>query len=242
MKALPVEDTVAELQRQKAEKSNKINSSNDVESSIAPSVSAVEEEENKSIKTLAINKDTQPSQPGGEGPAGPKHEEFRAKKSKIQLWNEMKIKCTFAWVVSWNPPLLIAVAIARAFTLIYTICLLTLITRIQLNLLGRRNYLASVVSLATPLKGEAQISLENHDDDNAEQAYGNDFEINRKYLSFSWWLLHRGCINLMEKVIAAVEEVFGSVNPREDITLARLSELTLMVRQKVEGDTEEIRR
>jgi len=133
-------------------------------------------------------------------------------------------------------------AIARAFTLIYTLSLLTLLTRIQLNLLGRRNYLASVVSLASPPAQESKISLENHDDDNFEHAYGNDFETNRRYLSFSWWLLHRGCIDLLQKVQQAVEDVFGSLNPREEISLGRLSELTLEVRKKVEGTTPEQRR
>lgn len=115
-------------------------------------------------------------------------------------------------------------------------------TRIQLNLLGRRNYLASVVSLASPPTHGSRISLENHDDDNLEQAYGNDFETNRKYLSFSWWLLHRGCKDIMEKVLVAVKEVFGPLNPREEISLERLSELTLEVRKKIEGGTEEERK
>ena len=133
-------------------------------------------------------------------------------------------------------------AISRAFTLIYTLGLLTLLTRIQLNLLGRRNYLASVVSLASPPSTGTKISLENHDDDNFENAYGNDFETNRKYLSFSWWLLHRGCKDIMEKVVQAVKEVFGPLNPREDITLEKLSQLTVMVRKKIEGFTEEERK
>lgn len=137
--------------------------------------------------------------------------------------------------------MLTAIAISRAFTLLYTLSLLTLLTRIQLNLLGRRNYLASVVSLAAPAQ-ESKINLENHDDDNFEHAYGNDFETNRRYLSFSWWLLHRGCIDLMQKVTEAVKEVFGSLNPREEITLAHLSTLTLEVRKRVEGATEEQRR
>jgi peroxin-3 len=125
---------------------------------------------------------------------------------------------------------------------VYTLSLLTLLTRIQLNLLGRRTYLASVVSLASPSKTSQHIQLENHDDDNYEQAYGNDFETNRKYLSFSWWLLHRGCRDIMDNVTAAVKEVFGPVNVRDDLTLARLSELTLEVRRRIEGDTEEARR
>jgi peroxin-3 len=58
----------------------------------------------------------------------------------------------------------------------------------------------------------------------------------------SWWLLHRGCLDLIEKVQAAVKEVFGLLNPREEITLEKLSELTLQVRKRVEGATEEERR
>ena len=125
-------------------------------------------------------------------------------------------------------------------TLLYTISLLTLLTRIQLNLLGRRTYLSSVVSLASPPPAEqaSTISLENNDDDNYDNVYGNDFETNRKYLTFSWWLLHRGCKDITERVTAAVKEVFGPVNPREDISLERLSELILEVRKKVEGATE----
>jgi peroxin-3 len=86
-----------------------------------------------------------------------------------------------------------------------------------------------------------KINLENRDDDNVEHAYGNDFETNRKYLSFSWWLLHRGYKDVMDSVVKAVKEVFGPLNPREDITLQRLSELTVEVRKKVEGATEEER-
>jgi len=140
--------------------------------------------------------------------------------------------------------LLTDLAITRAITLLYTLSLLTLLTRIQLNLLGRRTYLSSVVSLASPPTGQqaSVISLENNDDDNYDNAYGNDFETNRKYLTFSWWLLHRGCKEITEKVQAAVKEVFGPVNPREDINLERMSNLILEIRKKIEGATEVERR
>lgn len=134
-------------------------------------------------------------------------------------------------------------SLARAFTLIYTLSLLTLLTRIQLNLLGRRNYLASVVSLASPPTSSNKISLENRDDDGFESnAYGNDFETNRKYLSFSWWLLHRGCLDITDRVTNAVKEIFGPLNPREDITLEKLSELTVLVRKRIEGFTDSERK
>jgi peroxin-3 len=85
---------------------------------------------------------------------------------------------------------------------------------------------------------ESTISLENNDDDNPDQAYGNDFETNRRYLTFSWWLLHRGWREVMLKVHGAVKEVFGPLSPRDDITLERFAELTLEVRKRVEGVTE----
>jgi peroxin-3 len=96
--------------------------------------------------------------------------------------------------------------------------------------------------LASPPPNESTISLENHDDDNIGQAFGNDFDTNRNYLTFSWWLLHRGWRDVMEKVEAAVKEVFGPFNPREDVSLTKLSQLVLEVRKKVEGATEEERK
>lgn len=86
------------------------------------------------------------------------------------------------------------------------------------------------------------ISLENRDDDNFENFYGNDFETNRKYLTFSWWLLHRGSKQIMERVTAAVKEAFGAVNIREDISMERLADLMMQVRKKVEGATDGERR
>lgn len=135
-------------------------------------------------------------------------------------------------------------AVTRALTLLYTLSLLNVLTRIQLNLLGRRTYLSSVVSLANPQANlqSSTISLENRDDDNFENFYGNDFETNRKYLTFSWWLLHRGSKQIMEKVTAAVKEVFGAVNIREDVTMERLADLIMQVRKKVEGSTDADRR
>lgn len=126
-------------------------------------------------------------------------------------------------------------AITRAFTFVYTLALLTMLTRIQLNLLGRRSYLSSVVSLATGANTGA-ISLENKDDDNnATEAYGDDFEVNRKYLTFSWWLLNRGWMDVMQRVEAAVREVFGQLSPRDQLTYETFSNLTAQVRKLVEG-------
>ncbi|KAF1915625.1 Peroxin-3 [Ampelomyces quisqualis] len=221
--AIPVEQVLEELQRQKAERLSRSVGPSEIGTSAPPSVADTTEDDAHSA-SMQADSFIHASQVATEEPA---EEETKSKKSKAQLWSEMKIS-----------------SITRAFTLVYTLSLLTLLTRIQLNLLGRRNYLASVVSLAAPqsMAEGSRINLENNDDDNFDQAYGNDFETNRRYLSLSWWLLHRGCLDLIEKVQAAVKDVFGLLNPREEITLEKLSELTLQVRKRVEGATEEQRR
>lgn len=93
------------------------------------------------------------------------------------------------------------------------------------------------MSLATGGMEESTINLENNDDDSPDQAYGNDFHTNRQYLTFSWWLLHRGWKEVMLKVETAVKEVFDTLSIRDDVSMQRFSELTLEVRKKVEGAT-----
>ncbi|KAK3905841.1 Peroxin-3 [Staphylotrichum tortipilum] len=143
----------------------------------------------------------------------------KPRKTKRQLWDELTIS-----------------SITRSYTLLYTLGLLTMLTRIQLNLLGRRSYLSSVVSLASG-GGAAPgtISLENNDDDSAELAYGTDFDVNRKYLTFSWWLLNRGWVDVMQRVDGAVRQVFGHLSPRDTVTLETFSKLGRDVRGLMEG-------
>lgn len=111
-----------------------------------------------------------------------------------------------------------------------------MLTRVQLNLLGRRSYLSSVVSLATG-SNSATISLENNDDDNSAQAYGDDFEVNRKYLTFSWWLLNKGWLDVAQRVEAAVRQVFGQTSPRDQLSLETFAAMTGQVRRLVEGSS-----
>ncbi|KAI4848844.1 hypothetical protein E4T45_06162 [Aureobasidium sp. EXF-8846] len=221
--ALPVEDMTNELQRQRAEKLAKSAGPSEAASSEYPSAPASTIDDSASMSSFQTGSYIHASQMGDSQDA----RSLLKKKSKAQLWNDMKIS-----------------SITRALTLLYTLSLLTLLTRIQLNLLGRRTYLSSVVSLASPPNPSqsTHISMENNDDDNYDSVYGNDFETNRKYLTFSWWLLHKGSKEIVDKVSAAVKEVFGPVSPREDMTLERLSELILEVRKKVEGATESERR
>ncbi|KZF22576.1 Peroxin-3-domain-containing protein [Xylona heveae TC161] len=223
LEALPVENITNELQQKRAERlARSVGAGSEITpsegGSEAPSIT---DDDGRSLQSFQSESYVHASQAGSEGVASSQ----RPRKTKAQLWHELKIS-----------------SITRSFTLLYTLSLLTLLTRIQLNLLGRRSYLSSVVALASYSAADSTISLENHDDDNLDQAYGSDFETNRRYLTFSWWLLHRGWRDIMGKVETAVKEVFGSLNPREDIALERLSNIILEVRKKVEGETEEARR
>lgn len=227
--ALPVEEITEELQQERRERLQRLGQSEAASSEYPSAPSSAIDDDGKSLASLQSSSYIHASQvthstldvPGGAASSS------KPKRSKGQLWQDMKIQ-----------------SITRALSLLYTMCLLTLLTRIQLNLLGRRTYLSSVVALASPPPATqaSTISLENRDDDNYDNVYGNDFETNRKYLTFSWWLLHRGSKQIMGRVMAAVKEVFGPVNIREDVTLERLADLIMQVRRKIEGATEEERR
>ena len=242
MGELETERITFELQQQKAAKLARNGEVHPSEMGSGPP--SVTDDDGRSFASLQSESGVHASQMAissglntGDGQHNGGQEGQKARKSKLQLWNELKISGKSGEKVEYSGADRLA-AITRAFTLIYTLALLTLLTRIQLNLLGRRSYLSSVVSLATGGMEQSTISLENHDDDNPDQAYGNDFETNRRYLTFSWWLLHRGWREVMFKVEAAVNEVFGPLSPRDDVTMQRFSELTLEVRKKIEGATE----
>lgn len=127
-----------------------------------------------------------------------------AQKSKAELWADLKLQ-TFT----------------RALTIIYAITLLSLQTHVQLNLLGRAKYLQSVRALEREERakeglglgemlffGGQTVQLEN--DEEVRQEWEEvDEDIERKYLTFSWWLLHIGWRELAERVRVAVEEVFN---------------------------------
>ncbi|KAH6897009.1 Peroxin-3 [Thelonectria olida] len=231
LEAMNTEQITYEIQQMKAAKAVKNGAT---ENATPPSIAdtTLTEDDGKSMISASVQSESgihasqitapSPFHIGGDGQQDggvPK-----ARKTKRQLWDDVTIS-----------------ALTRAFSLIYTLALLTMLTRVQLNLLGRRSYLSSVVALATGSQ-QATISLENNDDDNADEAYGNDFDMNRKYLTFSWWLLNRGWADLSRRVESAVRTVFGNLSPRDLLSFERFSDLMMEVRKLVEGATAEERR
>lgn len=114
--------------------------------------------------------------------------------SKFELWHDLQIQ-----------------SLTRAFTLIYSSALLVLLTRLQLNILGRQTYVDSVKELAS---NEINLEPSEHED-----------TVNRQYLTFSWWILNKGWESLAQRVQATIEQATADINPRTELTLAQLHEL-----------------
>lgn len=161
----------------------------------------------------------------------PPEELLAEKKQKLALWNELKIT-----------------AFSRTITTLYSLVLLSLQTRIQLNLLGRYAYLTSVVSLsASASSTNHRIRLERHDGmdfdgdeegtslrDDDELAGGIDVQTERLYLTFSWWFLHQGWRKLADDVKDAVQDVFGGLALKTQLTHQDFLLLLNKVRRRVE--------
>lgn len=134
------------------------------------------------------------------------------RRSKLELWNDVKI-----------------ISITRIFSLYYSISLLVIFTRIQLNLIGRGSYVASVMSVVND-DGEAKITLS----DETLDGTSINSQLNREYMTFVWYILNRGWEGVVNRVKEAVEEVFGRLEVREEVTLPQMRLLTSRVRSIVE--------
>ncbi|KZV95819.1 hypothetical protein EXIGLDRAFT_834094 [Exidia glandulosa HHB12029] len=153
-------------------------------------------------------------------------------RSKADLWRDVKIT-TFA----------------RTLTIAYSTTLLTLLTHIQLSLLGRHKYVASVRALdreSQAVFGAASSAMlfdftlpqsqqEQEDKDNEEEDEPElTEEIERRYLTLSWWLLNEGWREVASRVRGAVESVFDPVSLKTQLSIDDLALLIRAVRSRIE--------
>jgi peroxin-3 len=129
----------------------------------------------------------------------------------------------------------------RTLTLIYTLSLLVLLSRIQFNLLGRQAYVASILALAPESRtGEPSIQQIRIREETGRL---EDLELQRSFLSFSWWLVHQGWKTVLPRIYTSVEAVFAaygphitdrSVSPKDIVTHETLLHLLGQVRQQID--------
>ncbi|ETS59755.1 hypothetical protein PaG_06278 [Moesziomyces aphidis] len=124
--------------------------------------------------------------------------------AKLRLWNDLKLT-----------------SFTRAITSLYCVVLLTLQTHIQLNLIGRFAYLASVEALARESDDPSVLASASHLD--SSRVLDHDTE--RLYLTFSWWFLHRGWNALSDRVADAIARTFSPLSVKAQLSLTDLKAL-----------------
>lgn len=155
--------------------------------------------------------------------------EGKTQKTKAELWNELKTK-----------------SLIKMVTVSYTISALLLLTRLQLNILTRREYLETAIRVAVEKEssladGKSVVNwiwgLWNSDDTKSavteaiEESKAkpspvskNSYINEQAFLSLSWWLLNRGWQDFEAIVEESVDKQFGQLNPRDTLTVAEFSE------------------
>ncbi|KAF9914587.1 peroxin [Lobosporangium transversale] len=136
---------------------------------------------------------------------------------KLELWTELKI-----------------MSFTRTITALYSLTLLTLLTQIQLNLLGRFTYVSSVVALSNTT--DASYRVESPAPKGSLTSVNGllDFQTEKKYLTFSYWLLHEGWRRWSEKVREVVDDIVGSISLKRTFTAKEFSELLAEIRSRLE--------
>lgn len=137
---------------------------------------------------------------------------FKPNKSKVELWQELKIK-----------------SLTRFLTLIYSESLLIILLHLQLNIISRKSYLKTALKLASQNQGIRLIDLEMEnemvDKDLPEQAF----------LSFTWWLLNKGWIKVKDIVNESAENIFNEINLREELNIEEFGNLIFEVQKSIDN-------
>lgn len=145
-------------------------------------------------------------------------------KTKAELWNELELK-----------------SLIKLVTVTYTVSSLILLTRLQLNILTRNEYLHSAIKLT--MQQEKCNKLQNRfynwatswwsdsekrvDDEIAAKKSkkdGQEVYINEQaFLSLSWWILNKGWLRYNEIIASQIETEFNGIHPRDTLTLEEFS-------------------
>ncbi|RDB16202.1 Peroxisomal biogenesis factor 3 [Hypsizygus marmoreus] len=162
-------------------------------------------------------------------------------RTTAELWNDVKI-----------------LTLTRTLTTLYSTTLLSLLTTIQLTLLARSKYIQSVLQLERDERLqqhiEAQFSLSNLllqsgkgletllsgdmeallDDDEGPAIPSLTEDVETRFLTMSWWILHVGWKDVGERVRRSVEEVFSGIPLKTKLAPIDLHRLVSGVRRRVE--------
>ncbi|KAI9317416.1 Peroxin-3 [Dichotomocladium elegans] len=140
------------------------------------------------------------------------------KEQKYQLWEEIKVQ-----------------SFSRSLTTLYSVTMLTLLTYLQLDLLGRFAYVwtASMANKREPV-------MQFHHEQQQAQCHTDevgpiDPQTEDIYLSTSWWLLHRGWRIYAKQVETAVHDVISSLPLKRIVTCHDAQIVVGKLRKQIEN-------
>ncbi|XP_019638997.1 PREDICTED: peroxisomal biogenesis factor 3-like [Branchiostoma belcheri] len=126
--------------------------------------------------------------------------------NKVELWEDLKID-----------------SFTRVLVALYGTCILVVLLRVQLNIIGGYMYLDSLLNLNGASKEVVQAPR----------------EIQERYLASIQYLLGDGLTLLIRDTRQAVQEVIGSLSLRQELSLEDLHQAVWKVRREVERAPED---
>ncbi|KAF9577823.1 peroxin, partial [Lunasporangiospora selenospora] len=139
------------------------------------------------------------------------------RRTKLELWNELKV-----------------MSLTRTVTALYSVTMLTLLTQLQLNLLGRFTYVSSVVALANPTDASFRVESPAVKGSYTSTNGQLNFQTEKKFLTFSYWLLHEGWRRWSDRVREVVEDIIGGVSLKKTFNAKEFTELLSEIRERLE--------
>ncbi|AGO12764.1 AaceriADR296Cp [[Ashbya] aceris (nom. inval.)] len=164
---------------------------------------------------------------GGHVSAGEGSVSSTVARSKAELWQELKMRSA-----------------VKLLAVVYTTCMLLLLTRLQLNILARREYLETAIRVAKSEEatrrdaagwlgavweygasalGALGARPAAADAEPADQQEETRYVNEQAFLSLSWWLLNRGWLQFKPLVERQVEQQFGTLSPRDTLSMEQFS-------------------
>lgn len=147
-------------------------------------------------------------------------------KTKAELWDELKVN-----------------SLVKLVTILYTVSSLFMLTRLQLNMLARREYLETAINMDKGKKSDEKSSHgilayigswwsqgspeESPTNDNNPISMKSDkttYTNEQAFLSLSWWLLNEGYKKYSEMARKYVLQEFASINPTDKLSVLEFSE------------------
>ncbi|KGK40722.1 hypothetical protein JL09_g152 [Pichia kudriavzevii] len=142
-----------------------------------------------------------------------------ARKNKVELWQDLKHK-----------------SITRFLTIIYSETLLIILLHLQLNIISRKSYLKTALKLASNNQGIKLIDLEKNMDSPEMDIDDTDEDLpEQAFLSFTWWLLNKGSMELKSIITESVESTFSGVSLRQELSIEEFDNLILQVQKDVDS-------